>query len=217
MLKDEPRIEAGFSLIELMTAMAIGLFLISVLIWIFAELVRASHDQLKTAQIDQTLVSVMHVMAGELRRAGYWSRAWKTREDGVFNGFAPIHLVGESCILYSYDRDKRNTGGLPGVDDQHGLRLSGAAVQVKTSDDRCGAATCEGCNTGNWSALTDPQTVLIERLAFTVVNREVPFNAGLSLVRVRELHIEIGGTLRRHPAIARTVRAVVNVRNDEIL
>jgi len=69
------RRETGFSLVELTVAMAIGLFLMSALIWVFAELVRASHHQLKTAHLDQMLVSAMHVMTGELRRAGYWSRA----------------------------------------------------------------------------------------------------------------------------------------------
>jgi type II secretory pathway component PulJ len=210
------RRETGFSLVELTVAMAIGLFLMSALIWVFAELVRASHHQLKTAHLDQMLVSAMHVMTGELRRAGYWSRAWKTLDGGAANGFAPIHVVGTDCLLYSYDREKRNPDGQPGPDDQHGFRVANGALQIKTSDDRCGPTTCDVCTTGNWSALTDSQTILIEHAAFEHAVREQPFNSGVSSVRVRELRIELSGMLRRDPAITRTLRTIVNVRNDEI-
>jgi prepilin peptidase dependent protein B len=212
-----PKRETGFTLIELMTAGAVGLLLLSAVIWLFAGIVRSSRSLLEAAHLEQMMAATMAVMTGELRRAGYWSGAWKMFDEAIDNGFAPLHVVDGSCVLYSYDRDKDDTDGIPDEDDQHGLRLRNGAIQIKTSDGGCGMTTCDSCTSGNWSALTDPSTVRIERLSFQISENDRPFNAGRNLARVREVVIELTGSLRRDPAMARTLRGSVNVRNDEIL
>ncbi|MBK8163828.1 MAG: prepilin-type N-terminal cleavage/methylation domain-containing protein [Gammaproteobacteria bacterium] len=131
--------QRGFSLVELMVAITLGLFVLAGVSYLHAEVVRANAAVLKTAHLQQTLWSLMALIADDVRRAGYWSRAELTLDGTAANGYAPIRLVDGDCFLYSYDEDKDDADGAP--DPRGPARLpplSGAEVQLKTSDDACG-------------------------------------------------------------------------------
>jgi prepilin peptidase dependent protein B len=209
------RAHRGFSLTELMIAIALGLFLVSGIAFMMYESAKASRQALLEAHLRQTLMTVMSVMTGELRRAGYWSRAGLSA-DLLHNGYAPLRLVAGDCLLFSYDRESGDTDGLPAPGDRHGLRLSNGALQIKTSDPGCGADLCESCNSGNWLALTDPQTVTVTGLRFTETPGEAAFNDGDNVVIVRGIGITLEGRLKTHPGIRHRLQAAVDIRNDKI-
>lgn len=211
------RAHAGFSLTELLTASALGLFLMSGIAFMMFECAKASRQALLEAQLRQALVTMMSVIGGELRRAGYWHRAGLAPGSVIGNAYTPVHLLASDCLLYSYDQEGNNAGSIPDTGDRHGLRLSGGALQIKTSDTSCGAAPCTSCNSGNWLALNDPQTVTMTGLAFTETLRPVVFNDGDNLAVVREFGITLSGRLRHAPAIEHRLHARVDLRNDEIL
>lgn len=205
----------GHTLSEVMVASAIGLLVLSGVVHLYAELARESQRMRAEARLHQALSAAGALVTGELRRAGYWSRARDTLDGGAVNGYAPVHVVDGHCVLYSYDREKNSPDGRPREDDQFGLRLAGGALQLKTSDAGCGASTCASCDGGVWWAMTDPQTVTVTELSFREESRTLPLADGAA-VSVRDIHVVLGGQLRRDPSIRHTVTALVNVRNDEI-
>lgn len=206
----------GHGLIELMTAIALGLFLVSGLAFLLFESARNAQDAVRHAQLRQSLLTVMSVISAELRRAGYWSGAGIDVTAAGSSGYGPLSLVDGHCILYSYDQEHNSPDGRPAADDQHGLRLANGAVQIKTSDSGCGDNTCLACDSGTWFAVNDPQTVAITGLAFDLESR-VPANADAHPpFEVREVRVSLAGVHRQNPAIAHRLHARVNVRNDRI-
>ncbi len=208
--------QRGFSLIELMVALTLGLLILAGLASLYAEVVRANVAVLKTAHLEQTLWSLMGLIADDARRAGYWSRAGLALDGTGVNGYARIHVPADDCLLYSYDEDRDDPDGAPDPEDQHGFRLSGAGLQIKTSDESCGGTTCAECGSGTWWLMNDPAGIHITALRFTLAEHARPFDgAGRELV-ARELGIRLEGEIAGEPATRRRLETRVSVRNHEI-
>lgn len=205
----------GHTLSELLIASSIGLFVLAGMVSMYAELSGASRRLQAETRLQQSLASAAAFVSGELRRAGYWSRARHTLEGGAVNGYAPLHLDGSDCVLYSYDRDRASTDGRPREQDQFGLRLSGGTLQVKTSDGACGASTCTRCDSGVWLAVTDPRALTVTALDFAAERRERTLADGSSVV-VRGVRYLLTGTSAGDASLRHTLAGFVNVRNDEI-
>ncbi len=208
--------QRGFSLVELMVAITLGLFVLAGVSYLHAEVVRANAAVLKTAHLQQTLWSLMALIADDVRRAGYWSRAELTLDGTAANGYAPIRLVDGDCLLYSYDEDKDDTDGAPDPEDQHGFRLSGAGVQLKTSDDGCGGTTCADCGSGTWWLMNDPDGVRVTALSFSLAERAEPFDGTGREIVAREIGIRLEGEIAHDPAVRHRLDTSVSVRNHEI-
>ncbi len=65
----------GFSLVELMIGITLGLIIISGVLGVFSSTVKNQSDNLKMSRLNQELRAVMDVMARDIRRAGYWGLA----------------------------------------------------------------------------------------------------------------------------------------------
>lgn len=70
-----PFAHSGFSLVELMIGLTLGLIIISGVLGIFSNTVKNQSDNLKMSRLNQELRAVMDVMARDIRRAGYWAPA----------------------------------------------------------------------------------------------------------------------------------------------
>lgn len=206
----------GFSLIELMVAITIGLFILTGIVFIYAEIVRSNAVVLRTAHLQQTLWSLMRVIADDVRRAGYWSRSELTLDGETVNRFAPVHIIDGGCILYSYDEEKDDTDGAPNPEDQHGFRLTDGGIQMKTSDNTCGVATCTQCNSGNWQFLTNPQELRITTLTFRREEHTLPMNDGMRQIVAREMGIELEGEIAADATVRHQLNTSVSIRNHEI-
>jgi type II secretory pathway component PulJ len=205
----------GHTLSELLIASTIGLFILAGALLMYSTSSAANQRLQAEYRLQQALSSAAAFISGELRRAGYWSRARNASSGGAINGYAPLRLVGSGCVLYSYDRDQTSTNGAPRAQDQFGLRIVGGALQVKTSDDNCAAVTCAACNSGVWIAVTDPSTLTVTALDFAADNHERTLTDGSTLV-IRGVNYQITGRAATGAAIQHTVTGFVNVRNDEI-
>lgn len=164
----------GFSLVELMVAIVIGLVVVGGVISIFASAVKSHTDNLRMTRLNQELRTTINLMTRELRRAGFWGGA-KTgvvqgaAAEGILNTLpvanvlgrtndfaAALPVVAVSCITYSYDEDRN--GNVAGT-EQRGFRLNAGAVQS-------GTGTGAGCG-GTWNGITDHDAVVITALTFT--------------------------------------------------
>lgn len=205
---------AGFTLTELLVGCTVGLLVAGGMTLAYAQIAAGAGRTLLDAQLRRSLSSAADVIAGDLRRAGYWSRA-RELSAGVANGYAPIHIVDDgTCVLFSYDEEADNPEARPRAADQHGLRLRGGVLQSRTSAEGCGDSTCTSCEGGVWWAITDPQAVTVT--GFALALEEHTRAVGERVAVVRNVSFALTGALARHPAVRHTIEMQVNVRNDKL-
>ncbi len=239
MLKTPEKISAGrasgFSLVELMVSVAIGLVVLGGVVGIFASSVKGNADALKMTRLNQELQAVMGMMTRDIRRAGYWGNA--TSAIGPPATFAsnnnPFTLDApspDSCneprvdcgpsITFSYDI---NGDGIPtsSPNECFGFRLGSGVLQSRTSGGSCG--------TDSWEGITDGDSVQITQLLFTLksqppIDIDGPATpsppgvcvtgCGTSTINVREVQITLSGWLKNDTSVTREIIETVRIRND---
>jgi type IV pilus assembly protein PilW len=231
--------QKGFTLIELMIALFIGLLVIGATITIYLITVSSSSDTVSSAKLNNDLDSTMLLMLNDIRRAGYWGGA-VPGSDPKLNPFTQvpvanqgqpnIHIPTSNCILYSYDYD-----GDAIVDDNEyfGFKLENSEVRFRTSitdpstyPSCIGAACCNAAN-GNWESITDSNVVTINTLTVTNTNTKCQnltqnqtcatgVTAGDSIAESREIDIVIDAELTNDDDVSKSQTGTVKVRNDRI-
>ena len=166
----------GFSLVELMISIVIGLVVVGGVISVFASAVKSHTDNLRMTRLNQELRTTMTLMTRELRRAGFWGGAktgvvLSAPAEGILNTLPTATALGQinpfavvlptietNCITYNYDDIPYGAG--PVAAEQRGFRLNaGGAVDS-------GTGTGVGCG-GTWAAITDSNAINITALTFT--------------------------------------------------
>jgi len=165
--------DSGFTLVELMVALALGLIVMLAVGFIFATSSRSSHENLKSSTLEQDLNAIMDIMASELRRAGFWDHALINPpvDHAYLNGdYNHLDLVSSSCVLYFYDADE---GHDVDDDEMRGFKLNDTTKNIMMR--RSCTVTSEGtydtcmsdCDAGSWGALNDDDLVEITGLTLT--------------------------------------------------
>lgn len=182
------RAQRGFSLIELMVALVVGLIVSGALLAFTISSVRANAEYVSAARLTQELRSVGQFVDSELRRAGYDEDALSYVAGTTatqFSPFSPISLdttTGANCVIYAYDRAPGTAGHID-LDNQEvrGIRRSTATVNgetvgvVEVAESKSGVTpACDGaapdytkfpisCSSASgWCAYSDPRTVDID-------------------------------------------------------
>lgn len=200
--------QRGFTLIELMIAMVIGLIILTAVISMFVSMVKADNDYLKSIRLNQELRAAMSLITRDIRRAG-------TNQSAAVNSATtpptnPFSVAGGtrltitadqqgdliSCLTYSYDAND-------GSNELFGYRLDSTNGTVET---RAGGTAC---NANGWQTITDANLVNITALTFgdTTVT-ELGVN-------IRQITVTLSGQLRNDSTVTRTFTETVRVRNDE--
>ena len=114
----------GYTLIELMIAIAIGLIVVGATISIYITAVGSSSSTIKSARLNHDLEAVMALMINDIKRAGYWKGA-VVGADSRTNPFTAaatnINIPISTCILYSYDADN---DGVVDANEYYGFKLN---------------------------------------------------------------------------------------------
>lgn len=162
--KDIRQGHLGFTLIELMIAITLGIIIVTGVLGVFSGSVRNNTQTLLNTKMTQELRAAMEVMTNEIRRSGYWAAAGTNAAADAVNPFGVEQVrsddgTGNACILYSYDEDKDS---FPGNFDERGFRLKGGAIEWYGSNAQDG---CDG-NSAFWQSLTQPSNIQITKLNF---------------------------------------------------
>ncbi len=97
------RRQRGVTLIELMVGMLVGLLILMAVSTIYISTIRSSADTLAAARLNQELRAAMSIIAGDLRRAGYWNQ-FEEADNPFDNGVADVEISGDGqCVVYAYD------------------------------------------------------------------------------------------------------------------
>lgn len=149
--------QAGLTLIEMLIAMVLGLFVTAVIITVFSTNVRSSTENIKMIRLNQELRGVMTMMVDELKRAGY---SYAPDVDDFMQDFN----VSATCLRYSYDE---NSDGIQGADERFGFKIEDGIVKWTASGGAPNTPpTAPDCDVAgvNWDDLTDPNIAFITTL-----------------------------------------------------
>jgi prepilin-type N-terminal cleavage/methylation domain-containing protein len=161
----------GFTLIELMVALVLGLVVVGGVMAVFMSTYQSNAQNIKAVRLNEEMRAVMSMMSRDIRRAGTRSFSWNATTPNWFvtNFFAanpgPNWVVSRysssypqySCVLFAYDRDGDNA--LTDT-DRFGYRLKDGRVEY-----RDGSGT--NCQGGSWAGLSDEKTIRVLSLSFT--------------------------------------------------
>ncbi len=207
----------GFTLTELMVAVAINAVIFLALVTLFIMNLTRYTNAINTNRLNQQLEAAIQLMASDIRRAGYWSNA--KNDIGLDQNNNPFMASGvdvsvgasNSCILFAYD--KSGSGTLPAIssssdDERYGYRLTGGAIQTRP----WGASF--SCTSRDWENMTDPNIITITSLTFTLNTQSIS-SGGTSTITLRSVDISVTGQLVGNATITKTLTQHVRIRNDK--
>lgn len=142
---------AGFSLLEMLIAMAIGAVLMVSAGRFLPLLLGENVELLQRAQLRQELQQIMATLEKAVRRAGYCHG-----ECG-----SSALTISENCLLLRWDEN--SNGQWEGVNqadsDHYGYRLRLQQLEMQRGVDDCGS--------GGWERLSDPAFLTLEQFSVT--------------------------------------------------
>jgi prepilin peptidase dependent protein B len=208
---------AGFTLTELMVALAVNAILFIAFIGIFITNLEHYRKTLNANRLQSQLQSAMDIMGNDIRRAGYWANSRNDIGTGantnpyMNSGMDITTYNSNTCILFSYDHD--NSGALPSSsnsydDERYGYRLSNQAIQTKP----WGAAY--DCNATDWENMTDPTIIRVTQLTF-VLTQQAALVDGTKGMTVRSVDITLTGQLVSDASVTKTLTQHIRVQNDK--
>ena len=211
--------QQGFTLIELMVGLLIGLIVLSGALYMFVITIKSSRDVLFSARLNQDLSAVTAIIVDDMRRAGGWRQLSGSTSpyDDIGKDFNVVS--GANCVLYNYDEDENSAIS---SDEYRGVKLNGSVLQMKVSGN-----DMSSCNTGVWETITDENFMTITEATFTdesfcLVNGTVsaaapacPTSVGSNEVSfVREVSLTIKAEVNSDTDWTKTVEESVRLRND---
>ena len=216
--------QRGFSIVELLIAVAIGLFLSAIGTTMLINQLHESRSLLIEARLMQDLRTAADLISRDLRRAGYWGAAatgvW-TRDETpgtvqmAANPYAVLSpSVSTDAVSFRYSRDAIENNEVD-TNEQFGFRLRRNVIEMQLGS-------------SNWQALTDANTLSISAFSVTPSVQEIPL-ANLCAIAcpagsshcpprqlVRSLAVLITGRSATNATVVRSVRIAVRVRNDAL-
>jgi len=210
--------ESGFTLIELMIGLLIGLIVLSGATYIFVITVKSSRDVMYSARLNQELAAAVSIIAGDMRRAGAWRQVAGNSSPYSDIGMDFKVVSGANCVLYNYDADG---SGAIGTTEYHGVRLLNSVLELKSS-----GTDMSNCTSGQWDPITDDNFMTITEATFldqsvctvitsTTSSAVCPAAVGTDEVRsVRELAFTISAEVKNDTSWKKTVQESVRIRND---
>lgn len=221
---------AGFSLVELMISIVVGLIVVAGVISIFSSTIKSYTDNLRMTRLNQELRVAMDLMGRDIRRAGYRGDAnvalissLDPNPYALMGSQDNLTITGGNCITFSYDKDGDYSSASPPPpgkvalvesEDRSGFWLQSGAIQWRHG--ASSPSTVCSSNTGNWNSITDGNTVNITALNFSFVPYPPPrirIASGVFRI-IRGVTITLTGELVNDPNIKRTITETVRVQND---
>ncbi len=217
------RRQRGMSIVELMVGITIGLIIVAGASVLLSSQIVDNRRLVAEAQVQQDLRATADIITRELRRSGtlgvdtflvdrIWSPGSVTDAAANMHSelLSPAEGASDDEVAFNY----YPTG--PGTDGPFGFRLNTAAGVIETR-----------LRAGGWQDLTDPATLNVtqfevERLDDTVsripCNKPCPDTTSdcWPTLSVRTLEIRITAQSRSDPAIVRSHRSRVRLRNEHL-
>ncbi|MGZ4959179.1 MAG: PilW family protein [Methylomonas sp.] len=221
--------QSGFTLIELMISIVIGLIILAAAIGLFVSMTKSDSDNLKSIRLNQELRATMSLIARDLRRAGAnRNAAADSSPPAPTNPFSTagttrLAILSNSsgkpnaCVTYSYD-----VSTVAGTSENFGYSWDSNNLTVDAYSSTNVANP--DCTTGTWTAITDGDLVEITDDGQTGspgyvagTPRGLQFADATvteSGVNIHEITITLWGRLKKDHSVMRSISETIRVRND---
>ncbi|WJG08494.1 prepilin-type N-terminal cleavage/methylation domain-containing protein [Aliiglaciecola sp. LCG003] len=205
------KLQAGFSLVELLIAMTISTATIASLTSFVAISGVTSAKFLAKMRLSEELDTIMSLLTSELRRAGYNGNAHQAalsleHSQSVFwQQWQLSHYAGESmnsCIEFAYDRNNNGRLDTEDGDERYGFRLRDRALEMRQAG--------SPCESGGWQDLSDNSFVRVTQLTFRATTEQL---AGLTRFQI---NISLSAHLHSHPELSIQRQQTIRVSNYAI-
>lgn len=176
------RNQEGFSLIELMVAMAAGLVVLGAVVVFTIATAQSTSTNVRSTRVMQNLRATMNIIEREIRRSGFDEKATRFANScsdptvaakcptSNFNQLVVATSTNPGCIIVLYDNASNTTPGTIVSGEYHGFRRntrSGTGV-IQASFTGATAPSCSAALDGaGWQDITDPKVVDVTSLSFT--------------------------------------------------
>ena len=146
--------QRGYTLVELMIGLLVGLIVLSAVIYTFLGTLRSSRDITNSARINREMSVLVDTVVGELRRTGYYpvalAYAGSPSEYGVSR--ADLKFTdGDSCIVLGYYDDSAASAAYA----TRGFKYVSSALTMYFGSDS--ALSCS--SNLLWSPITDVESI----------------------------------------------------------
>jgi prepilin peptidase dependent protein B len=213
---------AGLGLVEIMVALALGLFIVAAAMGLLLSQLREQHRRLTDTRLRQELRATLVLVEHDLRRAGHWgdpaAGIWRIGmasppRANPYSAVAPDGSASANNLAYTYTRDASENHAVDAA-ERFGLRLNGStgAVELRLGD--------------TWQAVTDPQVARFTALSVTATSDELPLGDRCSLpcptgssdcpprLTLRRLQVSLTAQAAALPALAVRQQRVVHLPTD---
>ncbi len=213
---------AGLSMLELLVGTAVGLVVAAAAAAVVGANVRENRQLQLEARLMQELRSTAGLVARDLRRAGYWAAAASgVRGESASAPAANPHRAlspedaASDAVQLSFSRPAGDDMALDD-DERFGFRLRNGVVEIQLG-------------AGNWQALSDAGTLRVTAFRVEPIVEHIDLqgfcerdcavgNTGCPpRQQVRSLALSISARATDDPAVTRSLRSRVRVRNDAVV
>ncbi|MDF1758941.1 MAG: prepilin-type N-terminal cleavage/methylation domain-containing protein [Coxiellaceae bacterium] len=211
----------GFTLIELMVALAVSSFVLLGVFSLYTASLHHSKLSMELSRLDAEMHNVASMMEADIRPAGYWAGAGSsTTNPFMVTGTTDLYTSpGQDCILTTYDKnDDGNVAAISSAsdDERYGYRLVGGTVQYRPwgADFDCAAAT------NAWTNLTDSNTTEYTQFVTSPDYQTVDIDdggAGTDTLILRNITIHLRAQLVGRPETQRIYIRSIRVHNDKYI
>ncbi len=218
---ENARRQGGFTLVETMVSLVIGLLVVAAAIGLLVNRIREHRALLVESRLLQDLRTSADLVMRDLRRAGYWGDAVAgirhTAAGEVSNPYLALApTAGASdAVSFRYSRDATENHILDD-NEKFGFRLRDGVIQMLIGD-------------GSWQAMTDAGTMTVTSFVVTPIVREISLDGSCAKAcapgavdcpprqQVRSLAVAITGRSTADSKVVRSVRGQVRLRNDAVI
>lgn len=230
----------GFSLIELMVAMIIGLFVAGIVATMYVSILRANSTSVQLSRLNIDMQLAVDVMVRDIQRAGYVSGAEATLErdingnpvssalattvaNSMFNAITldgtgnakDLNVDGFNCILIRYDANSDGIVPTASSAEAIGYRLKNNSIEYRTW-----TTINQDCKDDNaWTILVGGDEHLnITGLTFTLdpaVSAPYATSGAYATTGQRFIIINVSGASSTNSDIHSNVTRFVRLRNDQ--
>lgn len=214
--------QGGFTLVEMMVAIVLGILVVSAVSAFAVSSLRAYADNMRSSRMTRDLRTGMTLAVRELRRAGYDSAAvTRTLTQSDPTMFGAMTVSGE-CVIYRYDRRLGGEADGPVAAETRGIRRNSAsnALEIASSGADCDSAA-------GWVPISDPKSLAVTQFTPKLVESAYcqpigsiqdpttgKFTFTYGKGRVRTLQLCLKGRDARDASITRFVTDSVRVRAE---
>jgi len=197
----------GFSLVEMMVALALGLIVVTAVLALVLSIIRSNRQTLQSTRLNQELRATLAVIASDLRRARGVADPLTTALAVSGNPYRWMDTATDQCIIYGY------SGAVDGP--WHIIRRDGEHVVLESVAGDAKPASCNP-NNGLESVIGSNQVAITDvKFSPTTTLNDPP--AATDETVVRQFEISITGHLVDADAnvagVSRTMSQTVYVRS----